>query len=56
MEDGEVMDCPSCGLTSPFLEGRCESCGARVPRRRIPPVLLSGLFLAVTGLILVLAY
>ena len=49
-----VMHCKSCGLTCPFLEGHCESCGARPGPSKLPRILFGGVLLAVTGAFLVL--
>jgi hypothetical protein len=45
------MLCSICGLTFPFLGGRCESCGHRPGRSRLVAVAASVL-LAATGTVL----
>jgi hypothetical protein len=54
LRPGDPMHCESCGLTFPFLEGRCESCGARPASIRMATV--SGVLLAFTGVVLVLVF
>ena len=53
---GDPMHCESCGLTFPFLEGRCESCGARPTSIRMATLLVSGALLAFTGVALILVF
>ena len=53
---GDPMHCQSCGLTFPFLEGRCESCGARPSSIRMATLLVSGVLLAFTGVALILVF
>jgi hypothetical protein len=56
LRPGDPMHCESCGLTFPFLEGRCESCGARPASIRMATLLVSGVLLAFTGVVLVLVF
>jgi hypothetical protein len=47
------MLCSICGLTFPFLGGRCESCGHRPGRSRLAAVTVAAsVLLAATGTVL----
>ncbi|HSV42826.1 MAG TPA: oligopeptide/dipeptide ABC transporter ATP-binding protein, partial [Methanomassiliicoccales archaeon] len=39
LEDGEIK-CPSCGLTTPSLKGKCKTCGTRFGPSRLKPLRL----------------
>jgi predicted amidophosphoribosyltransferase len=56
LRSGDPMHCQSCGLTFPFLEGRCESCGARPASIRMATLLVSGVLIAFTGVALILVF
>lgn len=43
------MLCSICGLTNPFLGGRCESCGHRRASSRFAVAVAASVLLAATG-------
>jgi hypothetical protein len=49
---GGSMLCSICGLTYPFLGGRCESCGHRPGRSRYAAAVAASVLIAATGTVL----